>query len=75
MHWANFVYKFAPWRDLGCWKDNTRDRAVPQLLINLRSEIDWFNIGKTSKSRIAHFTVVCLVSWPWIGNEAGVTLF
>ena len=52
MHWANFVYKFAPWRDLGCWKDNIRDRAVPKLLVNLRSQIDWFNIGKTSKSRI-----------------------
>ena len=21
---------------------------------------------------IAHFTVVCLVTWPWIGSEAGV---
>ena len=20
---------------------------------------------------IAHFTVVCLVTWPWIGSEAG----
>ena len=22
-----------------------------------------------------HFTVVCLVTWPWIGSEAEVTLF
>ena len=49
MHWANFVYKFAPWSDLGCWKDNTRDRAMEKLLVNLRSQIDWFNIGKTGK--------------------------
>lgn len=47
MHWANFVYKFAPWRDLGCWRDVISDRALPQLLVNLRSQIDWFNIGKT----------------------------
>ena len=20
---------------------------------------------------IAHFTVVCLVTWPWVGSEAG----
>ena len=25
--------------------------------------------------KIAHFTVVCLVTWPWIGSEAGMTLF
>ena len=49
MHWANFVYKFAPWRDLGCWRDIIRDRALPQLLVNLRSQIDWLNIGKTSE--------------------------
>lgn len=47
MHWANYVYKFAPWSDLGCWKDNTRDRAMEKMLVNLRFQIDWFNIGKT----------------------------
>jgi len=47
MHWANFVYKFAPWADLGCWRDNKLDRAMSQLLVNLRFQIDWFNIGKT----------------------------
>ena len=47
MHWANFVYKFAPWDDLGCWKDDTRDRALPRLLANFRRSIDWFNIGST----------------------------
>ena len=26
------------------------------------------------KSRIAHFTVVCLVTWPLSGSEAGVDL-
>ena len=24
---------------------------------------------------MAHFTVVCLVTWPWIVTEAGVSLF
>ena len=68
MHWANFVYKFAPWRDLGCWKDNTRDRAVPKLLVDLRPQIDWFNIGITSKSRFyfhfrlsVHFLMFLLI--------------
>ena len=27
-----------------------------------------------SQLPIAHFTVVCLVTWPWIGSEAGATL-
>jgi len=49
MHWANYVYKFAPWADLGCWNDNRLDRAMSQLLVNLRFQIDWFNIGKTGK--------------------------
>jgi len=52
MHWANFVYKFAPWADLGCWRDNKLDRAMSQLLVNLRFQIDWFNIGKTGKCSI-----------------------
>ena len=26
-------------------------------------------------TKIGHFTVVSLVTWPWIGSEAGVTLF
>ena len=25
-------------------------------------------------SIIGHFTIVCLVTWPWIGSEAGVDL-
>ena len=50
MHWANYVYKFAPWKDLGCWKDKINDRAVPYLLVNYRGHIDWLNIGRISKS-------------------------
>ena len=49
MHWANFVYKFAPWEDLGCWQDEARERALPQLLANFRTSIDWFNIGETGE--------------------------
>lgn len=46
MNWANYVYKFAPWKDLGCWKDKINDRAVPYLLVNYRGHIDWLNIGR-----------------------------
>ena len=66
MHWANFIYKFAPWRDLGCWKDDTRDRAVPHLLVNLRSQIDWFNIGKTSKRQTIFIMFGCLFSFVFL---------
>ena len=50
MHWSNFVYRFAPWKDLGCWRDVAADRALPKLLVNLRYKIDWFKIEKTGKT-------------------------
>ena len=28
----------------------------------------------TAQATIAHFTVVCLVTWPWIESEAGADL-
>ena len=27
--------------------------------------------SEVMQNSIAHFTVVCLVTWPWIGSEAG----
>ena len=27
--------------------------------------------GPPQTREIGHFTVVCLVTWPWIGSEAG----
>ena len=32
-------------------------------------------IGQVTKHTIDHFTVVCSVTWPFNGSEAGVTLF
>ena len=38
-----------------------------------------FSLAASGQSPLArpigHFTVVCLLAWPWIGSEAGVTLF
>ncbi|XP_022808637.1 uncharacterized protein LOC111345619 [Stylophora pistillata] len=42
----NFVYRFAPWRDLGCWRD-TGDGRTMTMLENFRGEIDWFHLEKT----------------------------
>ena len=33
------------------------------------------NFLETQETTIDHFIVACLVTWPWIGSEAGVTLF
>ncbi|KXJ15080.1 scavenger receptor cysteine-rich type 1 protein M130 [Exaiptasia diaphana] len=44
----NFVYRFAPWKDLGCWHDVGSDRAMT-LLENFRSSIDWFHLEVTVK--------------------------
>jgi len=51
MHYANFVYQFAPWKDLGCWLDVADNRAMKTLLVNLRYNIDWFNIDQTGTCR------------------------
>lgn len=42
----NFVYRFAPWRDLGCWRD-TGDGRTMTMLENFRGQIDWFHLEKT----------------------------
>lgn len=42
----NFVYRFAPWHDLGCWRD-TGDGRTMTLLANFRGRIDWFHMEKT----------------------------
>ena len=31
----------------------------------------WLFGALGSNKTIGHFTVVCLVTWPWIGSEAG----
>ena len=44
------------------------------------NDYEWFYQHYTVKGEhtlsetIGHFTVVCLVSWPWIESEAGVDL-
>ena len=45
-HIHNFVYRFAPWHDLGCWRD-TGDGRTMTLLANFRGRIDWFHMEKT----------------------------
>ena len=45
-HIHNFVYRFAPWHDLGCWRD-TGDGRTMTLLANFRRKIDWFHMEKT----------------------------
>ena len=47
-HIHNFVYRFAPWHDLGCWRD-TGDGRTMTLLANFRGKIDWFHMEKTGK--------------------------
>lgn len=42
----NFVYRFAPWRDLGCWRDKGDGRTM-SMLANFRYQIDWFHLEKT----------------------------
>ena len=42
----NFVYRFAPWNDLGCWRD-TGDGRTMKLLANFRMKINWFHMEKT----------------------------
>ncbi|XP_027055043.1 neurotrypsin-like [Pocillopora damicornis] len=42
----NFVYRFATWRDLGCWRD-TGDGRTMTMLENFRGQIDWFHLEKT----------------------------
>lgn len=42
----NYVYRFAPWRDLGCWRD-VGDGRTMKLLANFRQKIDWFHLEKT----------------------------
>jgi len=42
----NYVYRFAPWRDLGCWRD-VGDGRTMKLLANFRRQIDWFHLEKT----------------------------
>lgn len=44
--WTNFVYRFAPWHDLGCWTDNPVDRTM-EMIANFRLNIDWYNIRNT----------------------------
>ena len=33
--------------EVGCFKDNTKDRVFPTMLKNLRPEIDWYHLEKT----------------------------
>jgi len=47
-HIHNFVYRFAPWHDLGCWRD-TGDGRTMTLLANFRGNIDWFHMEKTGR--------------------------
>lgn len=49
MHFTNFVYRFAPWKDLGCWTDVEADRTMNKVIVSLRYKIDWFNIDKTGE--------------------------
>lgn len=51
----NFVYRFAPWRDLGCWRD-VGDGRTMRLLDNFRQRIDWFHMEKTGKYLYSHRT-------------------
>ena len=44
----NFVYRFAPWRDLGCWRDKGDGRTM-SMLANFRYQIDWFHLEKTGE--------------------------
>lgn len=43
----NFVYRFAPWKDLGCWHDRPEAGRTMTLLENFRSSIDWFHLEIT----------------------------
>ena len=55
-----------------------RKRCLKILLhLRLRYYFNSSSLSKNSKlprNQIAHFSVVCLVSWPWIESEAGFDL-
>ena len=50
-HIHNYVYRFAPWKDLGCWRD-TGDGRTMTLLANFRRKIDWFHMEKTGRYKL-----------------------
>ena len=47
-----------------CFTNEYNDSSIT--LMAERSFVDIIH-----KTTIGHFTVVCLVTWPWIGSEAG----